>query len=328
MQRNAQRLCVIVNGKSAMDDALRDAVAAARARDIGVAVRVTWEAGDAARFVAEALLGEATALVAAGGDGTVGEVCGALATAGKTARKVSIGLLPLGTANDFASAAGIPADVAQAFELIVATAPRPVDLMRVTTAEESRWCVNMLSGGFGPQVTGETSERLKRVLGSLAYAITAMGRIGRIENVELAVHGEGFSWAGRAMALGIGNGRVSGGGYALCPDAQVDDGLLDLTLVPELGDALGDTIDTWLLQGGAVALEKAAQRGQFDSLEIQAPEPLTLHVDGEPMVSRRFKIDCCARRVRMHLPPDSPLLSHRPRAIGRIGPGSRSAATS
>lgn len=299
---------------------MRDAVTAARARGVAIAVRVTWEPGDARRFVAEALLGDATAMIAVGGDGTVGEVAGALADAGKTARKVSLGIVPLGTANDFATAAGIPQMPSEAFDLIAATDPRPIDLLRITTAEETRWCANMLSGGFGPQVTGQTSDGLKRALGSFAYAITAMAKIGRIENIEMTARGEGFEWTGRALAIGIGNGQLSGGGHALCRDARIDDGRLDLTLVPELGESLGETLDTWLLKGGGAALDNVALRLQFDSLEIEAPEPLTMHVDGEPMVSRRFHIDCCARRVRMHLPPDSPMLSHRqPGARGIAG---------
>lgn len=318
MNRTAHRWCVIVNGKSAMDESLRDAVTAARARGVAIAVRVTWEPGDARRFVAEALLGEATTLIAVGGDGTVGEVAGALADAGKTARKVSLGIVPLGTANDFATAAGIPQMPSEAFDLIAAVEPRPIDLLRITTAEETRWCANMLSGGFGPQVTGETSDGLKRVLGSFAYAITAMAKIGRIENIELTARGDDFKWTGKAIAIGIGNGQLSGGGHAFCRDARIDDGVLDLTLVPELGESLGETLDTWLLRGGAAALEQAALRLQFDSLEIEAPEPLTMHVDGEPMVSRRFRIDCCARRVRMHLAPDSPLLSHGQPGAKRI----------
>jgi diacylglycerol kinase family enzyme len=121
--------------------------------------------------------------------------------------------------------------------------------------------------------------------------------------------GPGFDWHGEFIALGLGNGRQAGGGQVLCPEACVDDGLLDVTLVPELEGEVGRTVGTLVTAGRAAALERVAVRTRLPWLDVRAPEPLLLNLDGEPVTARRIRIDCVPARVRMHLPPDCPLLA-------------------
>lgn len=301
---------LILNGKSAGDEALREAVATMRERAIALEVRVTWEAGDAKRYVSEAIADGVGTLIAAGGDGTLSEVATALADRDEPAEALpALGLVPLGTANDFANAALVPLEPLPALELLAGAPSIPLDLLKLLTDDGStHWCANLASGGFGTQVTVETDEGLKKMLGGLAYLITGISRLGRIEPLQARLHGPGFEWEGGFIALGLGNGRQAGGGQALCPDALVDDGLLDLTVVPELSGEVAATVGTLVTDGKAAALERVAVRAQLPWVEIDCPEPLTLNLDGEPVASRHFRIECVAGRVRMHLPPDSPLL--------------------
>lgn len=308
--RPAPRWRLILNGKSADDDTVRDAVAHVRSRGFEVGVRVTWEQGDAARYVGEALADGVDTIVAAGGDGTLSETAAALAGHPAPARSLpSLGLVPLGTANDFASAAQLPDDPAEAFALIGRERAVPVDLLRITADGVPHWCANLASGGFGTQVTVETDAGLKKMLGGLAYLITGIARLGRIEPVTATFSGPRFAWRGEFIALGLGNGRQAGGGQALCPDAFIDDGVLDLTIVPELSGEVGATVGTLMTAGRVAALERVAVRARVPWVEIAAPAPLTLNLDGEPVAASRFRIECVRRRVRMHLPSGCPLLS-------------------
>ncbi len=122
------------------------------------------------------------------------------------------------------------------------------------------------------------------------------------------MRGPQFQWQGDFIALGLGNGRQAGGGQVLCPEAFVDDGLLDLTVVPELSGEVAGTVGTLVTDGKAAALERVAIRTQLPWVEIDGPQPLTLNLDGEPVASPHFRIECVPGRLRMHLPPDSPLL--------------------
>jgi len=301
---------LILNGKSAGNDAVREAVAALRDRGVGLDVRVTWEGGDAERYVAEAIADGVDTVIAGGGDGTLSEVATTLAHRDEDAAALpSLGLLPLGTANDFATAATIPTDPLQALDLIHRRPPQPIDLLRLQAPDGLHWAANLASGGFGTQVTLETDAGLKKMLGGLAYVVTGIAKLGRIEPMRARVHGEGFEWEGDFIALGIGNGRQAGGGQALCPDARIDDGLLDVTVVPDLSGEVGATVRSLLTEGQHAALERIAARAQLRWVEIESPRALNLNLDGEPVQSHHFRIDCVPGRVRMHLPPGCPLLA-------------------
>lgn len=303
------RWCLILNGKSAGNDEVRSAVATLRARGVRVDVRVTWESGDAERYVAEALADGVDTVIAGGGDGTLSEVAATLAHHAKAADGLpSLALLPLGTANDFATAAELPLEPMAALALVQSSRARAIDLLRVTADGDPHWCANVATGGFGTQVTVETDEAMKRVLGGLAYVVTGLARLGRIEPLHARFSGPDFAWEGDFIALGLGNGRQAGGGQDLCPDALIDDGLLDLTLIPELSGTFAATLGTLITGGKRAALEQVAVRRRLAWVEIDAERPITLNLDGEPETSRHFRIDCVPGRLRMHLPGSCPLL--------------------
>ncbi|MCS4278077.1 lipid kinase YegS [Stenotrophomonas rhizophila] len=301
---------LILNGKATGNEDVREAVAALRERGVQLEVRVTWESGDAERYVAEAIAHGVDTIIAAGGDGTLSEVAETLAHREESADALpSLGLLPLGTANDFATAAEIPDEPLAALELIAQAPARPVDLLRIDADGKVWWCANVASGGFGTEVTVETDEGLKKVLGGLAYLVTGISRLGRIDPIQARVRAPGFEWAGGFIALGVGNGRQAGGGQVLCPEALIDDGVLDITVIPELSGEVASTFAALVKGGKRGALEQVAERVQAPWVEIDAEAPLTLNLDGEPVQARHFRIDCVPGRVNLHVALDSPLLS-------------------
>lgn len=302
------RWTLILNGKSAGDDAVREAVTALRDAGVHLHVRVTWEAGDAERYVAEAIAEGVDTVIAGGGDGTLSEVATTLAHRDEDAARLpALGLLPLGTANDFASAAGIPEAPEAALRLLLVQPALPMDLLKLQANGDVYWAANLASGGFGTQVTVETHEGLKKLLGGLAYVVTGLSKLGRIDPLRARLHGPGFDWDGAFIALGIGNGRQAGGGQALCPQAIIDDGLLDVTVVPPLEGELLATVGAAMTDGKQAALDRVAVRRKLPWVEIESAAPLTLNLDGEPVEAVRFRIECIPGRVRMHLPADCPL---------------------
>ena len=200
-------------------------------------MRVTWEPGDAPRLTAEAVAdaggGKVNCIVAGGGDGTINEVFAAAYTAGLPAG-CSLEVLPLGTANDFAHATAVPVqDPAAALQLAVDAPARWIDVGLLN----SKLFINLVSGGFGSRVTVETDPELKRRLGGLAYVLHRHFALCRTLGEPRQLCAEGFSWEGPFVAVAIGNGRQAGGGVPLCPDALIDDGQLDLMILPELDHA-------------------------------------------------------------------------------------------
>src|SRR5881296_3513121 len=121
----SRKVQLILNGKAAGNDALQTAVERQRAAGHSIEVRATSGKGDARRFVAET--DEVDLLIAAGGDGTVNEVVHGLMDLSRAARPV-LGVVPLGTADDFATGCDIPHDPEQALALCMEGAAAPVDV--------------------------------------------------------------------------------------------------------------------------------------------------------------------------------------------------------
>lgn len=290
---------LILHGKQALNEEVREAVIKQRELGWDLAVRVTWEPGDAQRLVLEALEAGYPTLIAGGGDGTLREVAMAMLEANTTA---TLALVPLGSANDFARAAGVLLDPFEALALLDEPA-RAIDVGEMN----GQPFVNMATGGFGSQVTASTSEDLKRVLGGGAYLLTGLSRFADIHSARGRFSGPGFEWEGEFLALGIGNGRQAGGGQLLCPQATIDDGLLDVCIVPAPADAVG-TLGT-LLSGGLLGVDAVSVSARVPWLEVEAPTPIDINLDGEPLTGARLRFAVRTGALRVHLPADSPLLS-------------------
>ncbi|RZA18528.1 MAG: lipid kinase YegS, partial [Proteobacteria bacterium] len=144
-----RKAILILHGKQASNEEVRTAVERYREQGNDLAVRLTWEGGDAQRLVEEALQAGYTHIIAGGGDGTLRDVAEAMALAKTDA---SLVLMPLGTANDFARAAGVPLEPEPALALL-AREPQAIDLGEVG----GQVFLNMATGGFGSQVTANTS---------------------------------------------------------------------------------------------------------------------------------------------------------------------------
>lgn len=302
--------CLIVNGKYAGDEGLRKFVDARRAAGFDLEVRVTFESGDGRCFAFDAVERGISSLIAAGGDGTFSEVIGgadAGARAAAHAMMPTVGLLPVGTANDFAIAAGIPIDLAEAVAALDRYQPVAVDIGRCNDAS----FINMLTGGYGSEITAQTSEAVKGALGPVAYMLTGLSRFAELEPIEGSIDVDGKIWQGRFLALGVGNGRLAGGGHALCPDARIDDGLLDVAILPAPADgSIAGTV-AQLMARGEAAVQNEFVRLQGRKVRFEAAEPRHFNLDGEPLKSARLDVSVDRAAVCILLPDDSALLSAR-----------------
>lgn len=294
---SAGKAFLILHGKQALNEEVRAAVEQQRAAGWELAVRLTWEAGDAQRLVHEALDAGYTHLIAGGGDGTLRDICEAMALADTEA---SLVLLPLGTANDFARAAGVSLEPHEALVLLD-TPARAIDLGEVG----GQLFLNMATGGFGSQVTANTSEDLKKVLGGAAYLFTGLSRFSELHAAYAELQGPDFHWKGELLALGIGNGRQAGGGQALCPEALVDDGLLDISILPAPQEIVG-TLKSLMAEGWG--LDNLFVRARLPWIEIKAAEGLSMNLDGEPLEGDAMRFTVRKGALKVHLPEGSPLL--------------------
>jgi lipid kinase YegS len=291
---------LILNGKVAGNEALKAAVSQQQVVGHGIEVRVTSEKGDARQFVSEA--GEVDLLIAAGGDGTLNEVVHGLMDLSVAARPV-LGVVPLGTANDFATGCGIPRDPEKALALCMEGDGVPIDVGKAN----QHWFLNAASVGFGAKVTATTPPELKRLLGPAAY--TVMGAIlamnvhqyhGTLTLPDREITGSG------PVAI-VGNGRQTGGSIQVTPRARIDDGLLDVLVVRH--------IPTIALLTAARELQQLSPDGEYISYwqtpwaEVYPEEAIPVNLDGEPVRFSRVRYEAVPRAIRLIVPPNCPLLS-------------------
>jgi len=300
---------IILHGKAASDARLRSAVHALRQDGHVVEVRITWEAGDATRLTDEAVAQagplKIDCIVAGGGDGTINEVFAAAHAAGLP-EGCDLGIIPLGTANDFAHAAAVPiADITAALRIAASAPPRLIDVGLLN----DRLFVNLVSGGFGSRITIETDPKLKQRLGGLAYAVTGIAHFSELSENRGMFRAEGFAWQGQFLALAIGNARQAGGGIPLCPDALIDDGLLDLTILPAMDRPARLDAFSHLLREGATSIRNKLITTRSRWIEYQSEHDLNVNLDGEPAVLSRFRVECRRRALPVRL-GESALLSN------------------
>lgn len=290
---------LILNGKSAGDDMLREAINLLRSEGMNIQVRVTWEKGDAERYVAEAIELGVETVIAGGGDGTINEVASALVHSDSDNTPV-LGILPLGTANDFATSADIPETLDKALQLAIVGKAVPIDIAEVN----GKTCfINMATGGFGTRITTETPEKLKAALGGVSYIIHGLMRMDTLKPDRCEIKGEDFHWQGDALVIGIGNGRQAGGGQQLCPGALINDGLLQLRIFT--GDEILPALFTTLTQPED---NPHVIDGKSAWFEVSAPHDITFNLDGEPLTGQHFSINILPGALKCRLPPDCPLL--------------------
>lgn len=289
-------LRLILNGKLAAEPAVRTAVDAVRARGHLVDVRVTWEPGQAEVFAQEACEQELDAVVAGGGDGTVNEVVRGLI--GRTGCSTMLAVLPLGTANDFARSLGLQLDDPTAALTIAAEGEaKTIDVGLVN----GQAFINVASGGFAAEVTARTSPELKNAIGGAAYSLT-----GLLTAHQLTPHACRLVAAGQSLdlsiaTLAIGNGRLAGGGYEVAPQAVLDDGLLDLVIVPAvpLGDLpalVGELFHVSAADNQHILYWQLAQ------FELHFADEFQLNLDGEPVRGRAFSVQVQPQALSIAMP--------------------------
>jgi len=290
-----RRIAVFLNARAASDQALGRAIEQVRGRGHPVRCVFLSAPGDAWRE-ARAAGRDGFALIAAGGDGTLNEVVNGAADSGAPA----VGVLPFGTANDFATCIGMTNLSAEgALFLFAEGAPVPIDVGLCN----GRHFINVASGGFGAEVTASTSPTLKELLGGLAYTVAGAVKLLTDEQRQVRLRTPAGEWAGPLLLFSVGNSR-SAGGYAVAPKARLDDGLLDLAIVPwaevfDVPDLVEDLFAETLREGRMVRYE------QTPWLEAEARGQLHVNLDGEPMLGTSFRIEIQPRRLPFFLPDDA-----------------------
>ena len=273
-----KHFAMIIHGARAEREEVRHLIDWVRGKGHFVEAHVTLEAGDATSMAAAAARSGADVVIAMGGDGTLNEVVNGL-----DGFDTPLGIIPLGTANDFATQAGIPTDADHAMDVILHGKPMCID----TASLNGRRFLNMSTGGVGAEATAETPSEAKESLGPVAYAITGMRKLAEFEPYRARFHGPGFSYEGEFLMFAVGLTRASGGGTFVTPNASLTDGLLDVCVVEGMGRAEFARLVMKIKRGEHLG-EAGVHYAQLPSLTVESEAELSVNVDGESSGARRL----------------------------------------
>ena len=219
-------------------------------------------------------------VIAMGGDGTVHEVVNGIMQLPREKRPV-LGVVPVGSGNDFAHALGIPLRSDQALVCALNGKPSPVDL-GVMTDEHGRqeFFDNTLGIGFDAVVTIR-SHRLPVLRGFLIYLTAVIQTI--ILNHDAALmkmETDGQKWEQSNLLMTMCNGPREGGGFTIAPDARIDDGILHYAMIRKVGRLTMFRLVPEVMKGTHGKF-KPVTLGSCKKMTVSADRPLYIHADGE-----------------------------------------------
>lgn len=261
-------------------------------------IHLTNRRGSAARFAKTALRKGRDTIVAAGGDGTLNEVINGI---GENLGEARVGLLPLGTGNDFARSIEMPTDLDAAMEVIRAGQTRAIDLVRVTS-DEVRYFVNVSAGGFSGLVNEKLTPEMKQTWGPLAYLRSAAAALPELRAYRTTLALDNTeSITMELYNVVVANGRYVAGGRLIAPDASIDDGLLDVVLIPERPAGELALVVAQIALGTHLSSAAVVHR-QAAKLTVNSKPGMWFNVDGELVGNEPATFEIVPRGLRFIVP--------------------------
>lgn len=278
-----------------------------------VEILETRAQGDGSRLAQEAAP-SFDRVIAVGGDGTANEVVNGLVQAG--APEVAFGVLPAGTGSDLVKTIGIQGSWEQALPRIAASVPRFVDVMEGTFTDAAgqpsvRFGINVIGLGLAGDVVRRVNSSSK-ALGGHATFLMATVRAAIAWSAPTATltwvdaRGEAGAWTGPLVNAFVSNGQFCGGGMWVGRGGRMDDGLLDLVIVPDIG--IGRLLlQTPMLYDGSIATHPAVVSVAVREVSARPPDGATIpaDIDGEQPGHLPVRVRCVHKALRVCMGADA-----------------------
>jgi diacylglycerol kinase (ATP) len=263
-------------------------------RDRGRAIRtiVGRHAAEAADLTRTAVSEGLAALVVVGGDGMVNLALQVLA-----GTSTPLAIVPAGTGNDIARALDVPLDDPAAAALAVLDQPtREVDLGRAG----AHWFGGVLGSGFDSMVN-ERANRMSWPHGRARYNLAIVAELRTFRPVPFVLELDGERWESAAMLVAVGNAPSYGGGMRVCPDAVMDDGLLDVMVLGPVSKPEFLKVFPKVYSGRHVTHPAVTIR-QARVVSLAAPG-VVAYADGERVDALPLTVEAVPRALCVHAPP-------------------------
>ena len=305
MDHTTKRHIFIINPHAGSKRHTDEVAEQVRQLNIGAEMYVTRCPRDATRIVEDFCnrhSNEPLRFYACGGDGTLGEVVSGVLRH----PAAEVGCFPCGSGNDYVKY--WPDIDFRDIRALVSAPSVPVDLMRVSTGDEKRYCINMMNLGFEAAVCRNMDMlRSKPVVGGrMAYTSGIVYSLLNDRHHPCRISLDGEAWHEGDIMLGsLANGRYAGGGYCCAPRSVNDDGILDAMIVRPISVARFATLISLYRKG--LHLDSPKMRDMVEHRRcrravVESQKPLCAALDGEVLCSSHFEIENIQHGIRFLLP--------------------------
>jgi len=218
-------------------------------------------------------------VISVGGDGTTHEVINGLMQVPEE-RRPRLGIVPVGTGNDFAGNVGINTQPAQAMRRVFTGESKRIDIAQITSGSRREYWDNTLGIGFDAKATIH-SRNVPVLSGFFVYLIAAIQTIMlNHDPAFIQFETDQESWQDKNLLIVLCNGPREGGGFFVAPDAQVDDGWLDYAAITSVSRPMMFRLLLEVMKGTHGRFSQV-RINKFQELELKSDRPLVIHTDGE-----------------------------------------------
>ncbi len=255
---------------------------------IPLSVKITGHTGEAIDFTRKAIAEGYRKIVSVGGDGTLNEVVNGVFTQDICrADEITLGMIPVGTGNDWGRMFGIPLVYEGAVQIIKEFRTMPHDIGLVTyyngDRPEKRYFINIAGLGFEAVVVQRTNRQKEKGKSSKAiYFYSLLSSLISYRNAKADITIEGKVSTADVFSINVGNGRYCGGGMRQTPDALPDDGLLDVTVIRSMG-RIEIIRSLKILFDGTILSHPKVDGYRTSNLKVTSELPLYAEADGESL---------------------------------------------
>jgi len=262
----------------------------------------TSHQGEAVELAQKAADNGAELIVSVGGDGTVNEIVNGII---KSKNDPPLGIIPLGWANDFIKSTNIPSDIIEACKILIKGKIKKID---VGVINDQIYFANLCGIGFDAEVA-HLANQIKNThpnwntLGAFIYVFATVKKLlspFSYHNVKIKFDGKEIH--SKILFIAIGNGKFYGGRFKITPEAILDDGLLEICLVEEMGRFKYLSIIPKVFKGTHASI-KGINFYRAKEVLIQSSEPILAQVSGEVIEGQKeFSITLLPKSLKLIVP--------------------------
>ncbi|MGV3487242.1 MAG: diacylglycerol kinase [Tuberibacillus sp.] len=229
--------------------------------------------GDATAAARAAVERKFDLVIAAGGDGTINEVVNGLA---ERPYRPKLGIIPMGTTNDFARAIGIAKDIKKACDVLVEGYHIPLDIGKVN----DQYFIYISGGGKLTEISYEVPSRMKTMIGQLAYYLKGIEKLPSIRPAKVKIEYDGKLFEGEIMLFFIANTNSVAGFERLAPEASLSDGMFDLLILKKVNLAEFIRLARLAIKGEHINDDKVLY-AKASHVKVETDDKMQLNLDGE-----------------------------------------------